>query len=84
MGYEVNFFCLQINAKVFYKMILSLWVCIVWHAQSTQNIKFALSLQYLKEKIKDEGNFLDKRQRFLQVNTIILVVCGQARPDYSK
>ena len=65
-------------------MILSLWVCIVWHAQSTQNIKFALSLQYLKEKIKDEGDFLDKRQRFLQVNTIILVVCGQARPDYSK
>ena len=65
-------------------MILSPWVCIVWHAQSTQNIRLALSLQYLKEKIKNEGDFLDKRQRFLQINTIILVVCGQACPDYSK
>ena len=49
-----------------------------------QNIKFALSLQYLKEKIKDEGDFSDKRQIFLQLNTIILVVCDQACLDYSK
>ena len=31
------FFWLKINAKVFYKMIVSLWVCIVRHVQSTQN-----------------------------------------------
>ena len=65
-------------------MILSFWVCIVWYTQSTQNTKFALSLQYLNEKVKDEGDFSDKRQIFLQLNTIILVVCDQACLDYSK
>ena len=33
-------FGMQINIEVFYKLILSLWVCIVRHAQSTQNKKF--------------------------------------------
>ena len=33
-------FCLQINAKIFYKLIVSLWVCIARHTQSTQNTKF--------------------------------------------
>ena len=35
----------------FYNLIVSLWSCIAKHAQSTQipqNIKFAMSLQYLK------------------------------------
>ena len=49
------------------------------HAQSTQNNKFAISLQYLKENVKDKVNLLatDKRQRFLQIETIILGVCGR-------
>ena len=60
-------FCLQINTKIFYKLIVSLWMCIVKHAQSTQNNKFTISLQYLKENVKDEVDFLpaDKHQRFL-------------------
>ena len=33
-------FCMQINIKVFYKLILSFWVCITGHVQSTQNKKF--------------------------------------------
>ena len=37
------FFCLQINTKNFYRLIVSLQVC-----------KFTISLQYLKEKINDE------------------------------
>ena len=37
-------FCLQINIKVFYKLILSLWVCVARHVQRTQNNKFAISL----------------------------------------
>ena len=47
------------------------------HAQSTQNNKFSISLQYLIENVKDEIVFLpsDKHQRFLQTDTIILVVC---------
>ena len=37
-------FCLQMNMKVFYKFIVSLWVCIARHVQSTQNNKFTISL----------------------------------------
>ena len=50
--------CLQVNTKVFYKMIVSLLVCLAKHAQSTQNNKLAISLQYLKENMKDEVDFL--------------------------
>ena len=34
--------------------------------------------------MKDEVDFLlaDKRQRFLQIDSIILGVCGQACPNY--
>ena len=53
MGDEVDF-CLQINTKVFYKMIVSLWVCITRQTQSTKNN----SLQYLMENMKDEVDFL--------------------------
>ena len=79
-------FCLQIKTKVFFKLIVSLWVCIAIHAQSTQNNKFAIFLQYLKENVRDEIDFLpsDKRQRLLQTDTIILGVCGQACPNYPK
>ena len=78
------FFCLQINTKVFYKMILSFWVCATRVTQSTQNNKFAISSQYLKENGKNEVYFLlvDKHQKFLQIDTIILGVCGQACPNY--
>ena len=42
-------------------------------------------MQYLKKNEKDEVDFLpDKHQRFLQVDTIILDVCGQACPNYPK
>ena len=49
-------FCLQMNTKAFYKIIVSIWVCVPRHAQSTQN-KFELSLQYLKKNVKDEVGF---------------------------
>ena len=48
------------------------------------------NLQYLwnisKENMKDEADFLpaDKHQRFLQIDTIILDVYGQACLNYSK
>ena len=40
------------------------------HPQSSQNSKFAMSLQYLKKEVKDEVDFLhvDKHQSFLQVD----------------
>ena len=54
--------------------------------KSTQNYKFAISLLYLKENVKDEVDFLpaDKLQRFLQSDTNILSVCCQAFPNYPK
>ena len=71
---EVDF-CLQINTKVFYKMIVSLWVSVARQAQITKNNQFTLSLQYLKEN-KDEVDFLPagKCWRFFQIDTIILGV----------
>ena len=56
------------------------------HAQSTQKNKFTISLQYLKENVRYEVDFLpaDKRQRFLQVSAIILGMCDQACPKYPK
>ena len=73
-------FCLQINIKVFYKMIVSFWANIARPSQSTQNNSFTISLQYVKENVKNEVDFLlaDKRQRFIQSDTIILAACGQA------
>ena len=61
-------------------------MCVARHAQSSQNDMFAISLQYLKENVKDEVDFLptDKCERFLQVDIIILDVCGQASPNYPK
>ena len=51
-------FYLQINMKVFYKLIVWLWVRIPSHSQSAQNNKFAMSLQFLKKKRKNEVDFL--------------------------
>ena len=54
--------------------------------KSTQNNKFASPLQYLKENVKDEVDFLpaDKHQIFLQIDSIISGVCEQAYPHYPK
>ena len=76
----------SINIEVFYKVILSFWVCIAKLAQSTQNNKFAIFLQYLKDAVKDKLDFLpvDKHQRFFQIDTNSLGVCDQACPNYPK
>ena len=66
---EADFF-LQKNTKVFYHLIVSLWVCV---ARRTQTAHIT-SVQYLcnisKKKVKDEADFMpvDKHQIFLQVN----------------
>ena len=50
------FFCLNINKKVFFKLIECYWVCIARLAQSTWNNKFTMSLQYVKVNVKDGVN----------------------------
>ena len=68
-------FGIQINMGVFYELILLFWVCLTKHAQSTQNNKFAISLQYLKKDVSDENDFLhaDKHKGLLQIDTMILM-----------
>ena len=58
----------------------------VKHFQSSQNNKFAMSFQYLKEEFRDELDFLhvDKHQNFLQGDTIIIERHDQAFSKYSK
>ena len=67
-------FCLQINTKVVYKMIVSLWLCVARHAQNTQK-KFAISLQYLKKELSDEVDFLHVHEHeiLLQIDAMILL-----------
>ena len=73
-------FGMQIKIEVFYELILSFWVCVTRHAESTQSNKFVISLQCLNENIKDEVEFLaaDKHENFLEVDSITLSVCSQA------
>ena len=60
-------FYLQISTDFFYKLIVSLWVCMVRHAQSTQSNNFIISLQYLQSsensKLTVPVQYLKKEDR---------------------
>ena len=77
-------FCLRINVEVFFKLIVSLLVCVARHTESTENNKLVISMQHLKQIENDEVDFLpeNKYQRFLQIDTIILGVCAQVYPNF--
>ena len=68
-------FCVHINVKGFFKLLLSSYLCVVRHARVTQNNKFAISLQYLKKELSDEVDFLhaDKHESLLQIDSMILM-----------
>ena len=74
-GDEVDFMPAD-GYESFLQVYISLWVSVARDAQSTQNKKFGISLQYLKENVKVKVDLLlvDKHQKFLQINTIILGV----------
>ena len=63
MGMKSSF-CLQINTKVFYKIVVSLSIFLARQTQSTKDNQFATSLQYLKEDMKDETDFLPADKSF--------------------
>ena len=67
-------FCMKISIKVFYKIVVSFLLIIARHAQSTQNSKFVISVEYLKKKRRDEVDCLhvDKHKTILQVHKINL------------
>ena len=46
------------------------------HAQITQNNKFAISLQHLKNGVSDKVDFLheDKHESFLQIDSMIVLM----------
>ena len=84
MGDEVDFLPVDKHKSILQVDSTTLGV----HSQACPKYtkqQFIISLQYLKENVKDE-DFLpaDKRQRFLQSDTIILGVCFQAIPNYPK
>ena len=63
-------FCMQTSIKASYKLILWFLMGLANHSQISQNSTLAMSLQYLKKKIRDEVEFWheDKHQSFLQVD----------------
>ena len=60
-------------------MIVSLWVRVARHAESTKNNKFTKSFQYFKESVKDEVDFSPPNEcwRFLQSDTIKFAISLQ-------
>ena len=56
MNDECDFY-MQVNAKGFFKLILTLDLC-ARHAQITQNNKFTISLQCLKKEVSNEVDYL--------------------------
>ena len=92
-------FCMQISMKVSYRLIVWFLMGMVKHTQSSQNSKFAMSLQYLQKEVRYEVDFFAKRwtskfptswlqhfghQSFLQEDTIIIDGHDQAFSKYSK
>ena len=76
---------MQIKIEVFYKLILSFWVCVARHAQSTRNKKFAY-LCYISRK-----TWGMKLIFCLQINTkvfykliVSLWVCVARHPQFTQ
>ena len=63
-------FLLQKNTKVFYHLIVSLWMCVARHAQTAHITSVQYLCNFSKKKLKDEADLMpaDKHQIFLQVN----------------
>ena len=78
-------FCMKIHVKVFYKRVVSFLLVLARHVQSTQNSKFAISLQYLEKKKKRKGGM--KLIFCLQINMklsyklITLILVDMVRPS---
>ena len=65
-----SIFCLKINVKLILSFQVCRQACLI-----TQNNKFAISLQYLKEEVSDEIDFLqaNKHKSLLQIDTMTLI-----------
>ena len=75
-------FGMQINIEVFHKLILSFWLCVTRHPQSTQN-KFAYLWNISSKAWEMKLIFcLQINTSFLEVDSITLGVISQACPKY--
>ena len=65
-------------------MIVPLWFCLARYPISIQKNKYTISSQYHQVNVKDEVDYFpaDKSWKFLQIDTIIVDVCGQASKNY--
>ena len=69
-------FVMQMNTEVFYRLILSFWVCIARHAQSTQNKKFAYLCNISRKTWGFDFFCLQINKSFWQVDSISFIwVC---------
>ena len=70
---QVDFNTLDI--KVSYRVIISLLLGMIKHAQYTQSNKFSISLQYLKKEVTNGVYFLyaDKHQSFYKLGLLLLM-----------
>ena len=80
-------FAMQVNMEVFYKLILSFWVCVVTHAQSAK--KRSLDISAISPKsIGDDVFFFflpaDKYNSFLQYDSITSGLRSLACSKYPK
>ena len=74
---------MQINNEVFYKLILSFWMCTTRHSLSTQNKNFAYLCNIFRKACGVKLIFLpaNKHKSFLQVGSITLVCIARHAPS---
>ena len=73
-------FFMSVNIECFYKLIVWFLLIIVMYAKITQNIKFVISLQYLKKEGRDEVDLLheNKHRIFKLFKLTLLILVGMA------
>ena len=60
-------------------MKVSFSMCVVRHAQITQNNKFAISLQYLKNEVSVEVDFVHQLNMKLSYKLILWFLMGMVK-----
>ena len=70
--------CMKMSIKVFCKLTISFLLVVSRHAQSTQNSKFVISLEYIKKGGKDETDFAHQ-DKYIFCRLILLILVGMAR-----
>ena len=70
----------QLKSILVLSLRLSIFL-IVKHSQSSQNSKFAMSLQYLKKEVRYEVDFFDANKRQSFYNLALLFLMEVARHE---